>query len=77
MRQIREFRSNFENISRDCQAIVVSLSHDSRKKFMRVSHDFPTNIAYFHFQSYNSSETFVRVLHDICTNVAKFYFLAR
>ena len=42
MRQIREFRSNFENISRDCRAIVVRLSHDSRAIFVRVSHDrFP------------------------------------
>ena len=52
MRHIREFRSNFENISRDCRAIVARLSHDSRATFVRVSHDFPANVAYFHFNSY-------------------------
>ena len=59
MRQIREFRSNFEDISRDY-----------RETFVRVSHDFPTNVAYFHFHSYDSRATFVRVSHDIRTNVA-------
>ena len=37
MRQIREFRSNFENVSRDsCEA------------FVRVSHYVPANVVYFH-----------------------------
>ena len=45
MRHIREFRSNFENISRDCRAIVARLSHDSRATFVRVSHDFPANVS--------------------------------
>ena len=66
MRQSREFRSNFENISRDCRTIVV-----------RMSHDVPTNVAYFNFHSYDSRETFARVSHDTRTNVSKFYFLAR
>ena len=48
MRQIREFRSNFKNISRDCRAIVARLSHGSRATFYRVSHDFPANVSYFH-----------------------------
>ena len=48
MRQIHEFRSNFENISRD-----------NRETFVRVSHDVSTNVAYFH--SYNSRETFMSV----------------
>ena len=26
---------------------------------MRMSHDFPANVAYFHFHSYNSRTTFV------------------
>ena len=59
MRQIREFRSNFENISRDCRAT-----------FVRVHHDFLANVAYFHFNSYDSRATFVRVSCDIRTNVA-------
>ena len=59
MRPIREFQSNFENISRDCSAKVVRLSHDSLETFVRVSHDVPTKVAYFHFYSY-----------DIHTNVA-------
>ena len=50
MQQIREFRSNFENISRHCRAT-----------FVRVSHDFPRNVAYFHFHSYVSRATLVRV----------------
>ena len=49
MRQIREFRSNFENIPRDCRATVV-----------RVSHDFLANVAYFHFHSYHSRATVLR-----------------
>ena len=55
MRQNREFRSSFENISRDCRAT-----------FVRVSHDFPTNVALFYYHSYDSRATFVRVSHDIC-----------
>ena len=39
MRQIREFRSNFENISRDYRAT-----------FVRVSHDFPANVTYSLFK---------------------------
>ena len=70
MRQIREFRPNFENISHDCRAIVARLSHDSRATFVRVSHDFPANVSYFHFNSYDSRATFVRVSHDIRTNDA-------
>ena len=70
MRQIREFWSYFENISRDCRAILARLSHDSCKTFVRVSHDFPTNEAYFRFHSLNSRATFARVSHDIRTNVA-------
>ena len=54
MRQIREFRSNFESISHDCRAIVARLSHDSRATFVRVSHDFPANVSNFHFNSYES-----------------------
>ena len=56
MRQIHEFWSNFENISRD-----------SREIFIRVSHEVPTNVAYFH--SYDNRETFVRLSHDFRTNV--------
>ena len=77
MRQIREFRSNFEIISHDRRAIVAKLSQDSRTTFVRVSHDFPANVSYFHFNSYDSRATFVRVSHDIRKNDAKFYFLAR
>ena len=58
MRHIREFRSNFENISRDCRAT-----------FVIVSHDFPTNVAYFDFNSHDSCATLMRVSHDIRTNV--------
>ena len=64
MRQIRKFRSNFENIARDCRATVARLSHDSRATFVRVSYDFPTNVAYFYYHSYDCRATFVRVSHD-------------
>ena len=50
MQQIREFRSNFENISRDCRAT-----------FVRVSHDFPVNLTYFHLNLYDSRTTFIRM----------------
>ena len=75
MGQIREFRSNFENVSHDCHTIVARC--DSHATFVRVSHDFPANVSYFHFNSYDSRATFVRVSHNICTNDTKFYFLAR
>ena len=52
MRQIREFRSNFGNISRDCRAIV------------RVSHDFPANVTYFHLNSYDSHATLARYSYE-------------
>ena len=45
MRQVREFRYNFEHISSDCRAIVARLSHGSRETFVRVFHDVPTNVA--------------------------------
>ena len=55
MRQIREFQSHFENISRDCRTLV------------RVSHDFSANVTYFHLNSHDSHATFVRVSHNIHT----------
>ena len=67
---IREFRSYFENISRDCCATVARLSHDNRATFVRASHNFPKNVAYFDFNSQDSRATFLRVLHNIRTNVA-------
>ena len=71
IRQIRDFRSNFQStcISRDCRAIVA-----------RLSHDVPTNVALVSFSfvrqstiarlSYDSRESFVRLSHDDPTNVA-------
>ena len=58
--QIREFRSNSENTSRDFRVIVLGLSHDSRETFIRVSHDIPTNVAYFHLDSYDSHDRDIR-----------------
>ena len=54
MRQICEFWSNFENISHDSCA----MSHDNRSTFVRVSHDFPANVTYFHLNSYDSRATY-------------------
>ena len=61
-----EFRSNFENISRD-----------SRETFVRVSHDVPTNVAFIFIRTTvaRHSEcctTFVRM-----SLKSQFYFLAR
>ena len=70
MRQIRQFRSNFENIYRDCHAIVPLLLHDSLKTLVRLSQDVPTNVAYFYFHSSDSCERFMRVSPDIYTIVA-------
>ena len=63
MRQIREFRSNFENISWDCRAIVARLSYDSREIFVRLSHDVLTNVALVSF-------SFVRQSRDIHESVS-------
>ena len=66
MRQIREFWTNFENISRECRAT-----------FVRVSHDFPANVTYFHLNSYDSRATFVRVSRDIRASVARHSYECR
>ena len=39
--------------------------------FVRVSHDFPANVTYFHLNLYDSPATFMRVSRDICTNVVR------
>ena len=54
--------ANFGLIFKIYLATVARLLHDSRETFVRVSHNVPTNVAYFH--SYDSRETFVRVSHD-------------
>ena len=64
MRQICEMLSNFENISRDCRAIVTQLSFDSSETFVRVSQDVPTNVSLFSF-------SFVRKMRDIRGSVAQ------
>ena len=68
MRQIHEFRSNFDNIYHDNIYIYIYIYICAI--VVRVSHDFPANLAYFHFNSYDSRATFVRVLHDIRMNNA-------
>ena len=70
MRQIREFRSNFENISRDCRAIVARLSYDSRETFVRLSHDVATHVALVSF-------SFVRQLRDIRESVSRHSYECR
>ena len=62
MRQIREFRSNFENISCDCRATVVRLSYDSHETCVSVYHDALTNVALVLF-------SFVRQSRDIRKSV--------
>ena len=62
--------ANFSLILKIYGAIVGRLSCDSRATFVRVSHDFPANVTYFHLNSYDSRATFMRVSRDICTNVA-------
>ena len=65
MRQIRNFRSNFENISRvpDCRAMVARLSYESRETFVKLSHDVPTTVVLVSF-------SFVQQSRDIRRNVA-------
>ena len=70
MRQIREFRSNIENISRDCRAIVARLSFDSRVTFVSLSHDVPTNVALV-------SVSFVRKSRDIRESVSRHSYECR
>ena len=70
MRQIREFRSNFENISWDCRAIVARLSYDSREIFVRLSHDVLTNVASVSF-------SFVRQSRDIHESVSRHSYECR
>ena len=70
MRQIRDFRFNFENISRDCRAIVARLSYDSRETFVRLSHDVPMNVALVSF-------SFVRQSRDIRESVSRHSYECR
>ena len=70
MRQIRDFRSNFENISRACRAIVARLSYDSCETFVRLSHDVPTNVALVSF-------SFVRQSRDIRESVSRHSYECR
>ena len=44
---------------------------------MRVSHDFPANVTYFHLNSYDSRATFVRVSRDIHASVARHSYECR
>ena len=70
MRQIREFRSNFENISRYFRAIVAQLSFDSRETFVRLSHDVSTNVALVSF-------SFVRQSRNIRKSVSRHSYECR
>ena len=70
MRQIRDFRSDFENISRDCRAIVARLSYDSRETFVRLSPDVPTNVFLVSF-------SFIRQSRDIRDSVSRHSYECR
>ena len=62
--------ANFGLILKTYRATVARESRDCRTTFVRVSHDFPANVTYFHFNSYDSRATFVQVSRDIRTNAA-------
>ena len=62
--------ANFGLILKIYLATVARWSRDCRTTFVRVPHDFPANVAYFYFNSYDSRATFVRVSRDIRMNVA-------
>ena len=72
MRQIREFQSNFENISCECHRIVTRLSYDSCETFVRVSHDVPTNVALFSFvrQSQDIRESVAQHSYEFAFNIS-------
>ena len=40
--------------------LKIYIATDSRETFGRVSHDFPANVAYFHFHYYDSRATVLR-----------------
>ena len=80
MRQIREFRSNFENISRDYRDFPANVtyfhlnSYDSRASVAR--HSYECRLVSFSRQivarfSQDCRATVVRHSHDIRTSVAK------
>ena len=52
-------------VSHDCRMVACS-----SETLVRHSHDIPTNVAKFHFHSYDSRETFVRMPHDFLTKIA-------
>ena len=66
MRRIREFWSNFENISRDNCATVARLSRDIRESVSRLSHE----CSLFLF-------SFVRQSRDIRESVARYSYVCR
>ena len=63
MRPIREFRSNFVNISRDSRTIIARLLYNNRETFVSVSYEAPMNVALV-------SLSFVRQSRDICERVS-------
>ena len=66
MQQIREFRSNFEEISHDCPATVPRLSCDIRESVSRLTHE----CGLFSF-------SFVRQSTDIRESVARHSYECR
>ena len=71
MRQIREFRSNFENIPRDCRATVARQSQDIRKCVSRLSRE----CGLFSFSLLRQSRNSLAKYFDenICINVLNLF----
>ena len=59
--------ANFGLILKTYLVMVARLSYDSRKTFVRVSHDYPTNVALVSF-------SFVRQARDIRASFARHTF---
>ena len=64
MRQILEFRSNFENIFRDCRAIVARQSQDICESVSRRSHECSLFSFSFVRQSRDIRESVVRHMYE-------------
>ena len=69
MRQIRDFRSNFENIPRDCRATVAQQSQDIRESVSRLSRE--CGLFSFSRQSRDSLAKYFD--ENICINVLNLF----
>ena len=60
-RQNREFGPDLAYMPHNCRNIDARPSHDSRKIFTRVSHDFRINVALFYFHHYDKNISYTEM----------------